>query len=362
MIQSWAAGPTNSVADVEGVLVGHHSRTGDGWLTGTTVVVGPPEGMVGGVDVRGGGPGTRETDVLDLTRAETPVHAVVLGGGSAFGLAAASGVADCMERDGVGLQVPTPHGTMTVPIVPAAIVFDLGRGGSPRCRPDADFGASAYRSACKRSGQVEQGCLGAGTGSVACTIKGGVGQASVVVDETVTVAVIAAVNAAGSAVDPATGELYGIRFGLPGEYDWLRPPATEEVERARTAGFILPPGSHAPLRAAGLNTTIGAVVTDAALSRSQCTKLAGVAHDGMARAIRPCHSMRDGDTVFGLATGRGAYPDDELFFSILSAAADCFARAVANGMLAATSVTTPAGTWPSYLDLLPSAVAAKGEQ
>ncbi|MCU4184955.1 P1 family peptidase [Acidiferrimicrobium sp. IK] len=360
MTGTWVAGPTNSIVDVDGLRVGHHTRTGNGWLTGTTVVVGPPEGMVGGVDVRGGGPGTRETDVLGLTTAQTPVHAVVLGGGSAFGLAAASGVADSLEEDGVGVEVTTPYGTMTVPIVPAAIVFDLGRGGDPKCRPDPGFGAAAYRAASTEP--PAQGCVGAGTGSVAGAIKGGIGSASVVIDGAVTVAVITAVNAAGSAVDPANGELYGVRFGLPGEYDRLRAPATPELDRARAGGQVHPPSAHAPAGPAPLNTTIGVVATDAVLTRPQCTKLAAVVHDGMARALRPCHSMQDGDSVFALATGRGPSPDDGLFFSILAAGADCFARAVVNAMLAATSVTTPVGSWPSYLDLMPSAMEAKGQQ
>ncbi|MGH9067238.1 MAG: P1 family peptidase, partial [Acidimicrobiales bacterium] len=239
-VQPWRCGPTNSLHDVAGLRVGHHHAVGGGWLTGTTVVVGPDQGMTGGVDVRGGGPGTHETDALGLTTATEAVHAVVLGGGSAFGLAAVVGVAESLEADGIGLRVTSQTGTVTVPIVPAAIVFDLGRGGDPACRPDRGFGAAAYRDAREAGGDGRgpaQGCVGAGAGCVAGGLKGGVGSASAVVGDSV-VAALAVVNAAGSTVDAATGALYGAGFRLPGELDHLRMPESGELLAAREAGLV----------------------------------------------------------------------------------------------------------------------------
>jgi putative pantetheine hydrolase len=332
-------GPTNTLTDVAGLKVGHYQRVGDGWLTGTTVVLTPPEGAVAGVDVRGGGPGTRETDVLDPRNLVERVHAVVLGGGSAFGLAAATGVMDRLAEAKVGFPVGAVAGQV-VPIVPAAVLFDLGRGGEFGARPDAEFGAAAYDAA--TSGPVALGAVGAGTGAVAGDLKGGVGSASVVLESGVTVAALAVVNANGSTVDSLTGELYGARFGLPGEFSGLRAPdESPPVAPAPEAGV-----------AESFHTTIGVVATDASLTKPQCQKLAGIGHDGMARAIRPVHSMFDGDTVFGLATGAGAPLDPLAFNAVLAAAADAFSRAVVHGMLAATSV----GGFRAYSDVYPSAV------
>jgi putative pantetheine hydrolase len=343
-------GPTNTLTDVAGLRVGHYQRVGGGWLTGTTVVLTPPEGAVAGVDVRGGGPGTRETDVLDPRNLVERVHAVVLGGGSAYGLAAATGVMERLADDKIGFPVGTVEGQV-VPVVPAAVLFDLGRGGEFRATPDAEFGAGAYDAA--SDGPVGLGTVGAGTGALAGDVKGGVGSASVVLEsgvtgDVVTVAALAVVNAVGSTVDPVTGELYGARFGLPGEFDGLRTP--DGSERAAAAA------SATPVAGAGVgevfHTTIGVVATDATLTKAQCQKLAGIAHDGMARAIRPVHSMFDGDTVFALATCAGAAPDPVAFNALLAAAADAFSRAVVHGMLAATS----AGDLRAYADIYPSAV------
>jgi putative pantetheine hydrolase len=343
-------GRTNSLTDVAGIRVGHHTRVGGGWLTGTTVVLAPPAGAVAGVDVRGGGPGTRETDVLDPRNLVDVVHAVVLGGGSAYGLAAASGVLAQLADDEIGFPVGTGPGEV-VPIVPAAVLFDLGRGGEFRAVPDADFGAAAYDAA--SDGPVRQGTVGAGTGAVTGLVaplgalKGGVGSASAVLAGGATVAALAAVNAAGSVVDPDTGELYGARFGLGGEFAHLRAPDPAEVAAARAAA---PAALAEPF-----HTTIGVVATDAALTKAQCQKLAGIAHDGMARAIRPVHTMFDGDTVFALATGTGDAPDAAAFNEILTATADAFSRAVVHAILAATG----AGGFPAYRERFPSAVARR---
>jgi putative pantetheine hydrolase len=335
-------GPTNTLTDVAGIRVGHHHRVGGGWLTGTTVVLTPPEGAVAGVDVRGGGPGTRETDVLDPRNLVERVHAVMLGGGSAYGLAAATGVMERLADAKVGFPVGAVEGQV-VPIVPAAVLFDLGRGGEFRATPDAEFGAAAYDAA--SSGPVGLGTVGAGAGALAGDVKGGIGSASVVLDSCITVAALAVVNAVGSTVDASTGELYGARFGLAGEFDGLRAP--DETERSAAAAAGAATGGGEPF-----HTTIGVVATDAALTKAQCQKLAGVAHDGMARAIRPVHSMFDGDTVFALATGAGPGLDPVAFNAVLAAAADAFSRAVVHGMLAATSV----GGFRAYADIYPSAV------
>ena len=343
-------GPTDSLVDISGLRVGHHQHVGRGWLTGTTVVLGPPGGMVAGVDVRGGGPGTRETDLLDPRGATPYAHAIVLGGGSAYGLAAADGVMKRLARDGIGFPVGPEPGEV-VPIVPAAILFDLGRGGNFGARPGPVTGAAAYDAATGPLGsaKVAQGCVGAGTGAVAGGLKGGVGSASQILAGTgVTVAALVVVNSVGSTVDPSTGLLYG----LSGEYA-ARAPAVSERKLADARTLLAAAQRPLPgLPVTGLNTTIGAVATDATLTKAQCAKLAGTAHDGMARAIGPVHTMLDGDTVFGLSTADRPAPDMYLMHLILTAAADCFERAVAAAMLAATSVQTPAGRWLSYRDLL----------
>ena len=171
---TWTVGPTNSLVDVAGVRVGHYTRTDDGWLTGTTVVRLPVDGAVAGVDVRGGGPGTRETDLLDPRNLVERVHAVCLSGGSAFGLAAADGVMSALLTDGVGFPMGGPG--EVVPIVPGAVIFDLGRGGVFANRPDSSFGAAAYAAATDAA--VAQGCVGAGRGMSAFELKGGIGTAS----------------------------------------------------------------------------------------------------------------------------------------------------------------------------------------
>jgi L-aminopeptidase/D-esterase-like protein len=346
-------GPTNTLSDVPGIRTGHATRREAGWLTGTTVVLTGPDGAVGGVDVRGGGPGTRETDLLDPRNAVERVHAVVLTGGSAFGLAAADGVMQCLVEDGIGFAVGGPG--EVVPIVPAAVVFDLGRGGEFASRPDASFGVTAYRAAASSTaGQaVAQGVVGAGTGASAGQLKGGIGSASVVLPDGSTVAALVVVNPAGSVVDPATGELYAARFGLGDEFGQLHPPDAHDVERARDVGAGLP-GPALPH--AVLATTIGVIATDLALTKAQCAKVSGIGHDGMARAIRPVHTMFDGDTLFTLATGARGAPDAMAFFTLLEAAGDCVTRAIGHAVLAAESVEAGGRTWRSYADAFPSAI------
>ncbi len=340
--------PAGSLTDVTGVLVGHHQRVGRGWRTGTTAII-VPDGATAGVDVRGGGPGTRETDLLRPENLVHQVNAICLTGGSAYGLAAAHGVVRWLEAQGRGFRVG-PDAHQIVPIVPAAVIFDLGRGGNFANRPTDDFGWRAASRA-RRSAEAN-GAVGAGTGAVAGGLQGGVGSASVRLPNGCMVAALAVVNAAGSLIDHSTGlpwESHAHRLRRPNRSD------RAGLIAATTAARPTPPP---------LNTTIGVVATSARLSKAECTKVAAVAHDGMARAIRPVHSMFDGDTVFALATGDFELPDPssvgfrtesgrpaELNL-ILDAAALCFAAACTQALVSARSIGGPL----AYRDLCPSAL------
>ena len=340
-------GRRNDLTDIAGVAVGHHQRVGRGWLTGTTVVL-PPEGTVGGVDVRGGGPGTRETDCLAPTTMVSRVDAVCLSGGSAYGLDAATGVMGWLAARHRGFAVgPEPH--HVVPIVPAAVLFDLGRGRFAN-RPDAGFGAAAAARASTRP--VAQGSVGAGAGARAARLKGGIGSASVVLPNGITVAALVALNSGGSAIDLRSGELWGATRGIGDEFAHLRRPSRAEMRAHLDLPTTPPP----------MNTTLALVVTDAILDKPECTRLASAAHDGMARAIDPIHTYGDGDVAFALATRQVAVPVDApparlataRFASmglIIAAAADAVARAVAHAVLHATS----AGGMLCYRDQFPSA-------
>jgi putative pantetheine hydrolase len=350
------AGPTNTLTDVPGLRVGHAERRGDGWLSGSTVVLPPDEGAVAGVDVRGGGPGTRETDLLDPRNMVERVHAVVLTGGSAFGLAAADGVVQGLYDAGIGLQIGGPG--EVVPIVPGAVIFDLGRGGDFGCRPGPELGAAAYAAALTSgSGPVPLGSVGAGTGARAGGLKGGVGSASLVLEDGATVGALVIANPLGSCVDPETGEVYAARFGLPDEFAALTRPDPEEALSARRRAAELTAVGVMP---STLATTIGVVATDAALTKAQCAKVAGIAHDGMARAIRPVHTMYDGDTVFALSTGARPGPTPVGLHALLEAAGDCFTRAVGHAILSAETVEMRDGTCRSYRDAFPSAFSPRG--
>jgi L-aminopeptidase/D-esterase-like protein len=356
------ATPVGSITDVGGVRVGHHQRRGRGWQTGTTVVY-VSHGATPGVSVRGGGPGTRETDALHPENLVQEIHAVCLTGGSAFGLSAADGVVAWLEERSLGFPVGALADLQgVVPVVPAAVIFDLGRGGTFTNRPTVDFGRRAIASA--RVAQRAWGSVGAGTGARAGGLQGGVGTASttitipvpVVASDpstesigplTVQVGAIAVVNANGTAIDPATGLPWDPNgFGL-------RAPSARDRQGL---------GRRLSGQAASLNTTIGVVTTSASLSKSEVSKMADVAHDGLARAIRPAHSMFDGDTIFGLATGehdignlpaamRSTPSRQSALNLILRAAADTFAAACVHAVLAASTI----GEAPAYLDLCPSA-------
>lgn len=335
----------DALTDVAGLRVGHATRTGDGWLTGTTVVLAPEGGAVAAVDVRGGGPGTKETDALDPRNVVQRVEAIVLTGGSAYGLDAASGVMAWLEERGRGVPVG-PDPKHVVPVVPAACVFDLGRGGDFRARPDAATGRAAVEAAAasEPGARVREGCVGAGTGAAAGPLKGGVGTAGIVLDSGITVAALVVANAVGSVLDPETGALYGELFQGRVTY----PEAgVHEAARRRLADSAV---KNAP---PVLNTTLAVVATDADLSKAQAQKLAGTAHDGIARAVRPVHLLNDGDTVFALATGgRPLDPESPLALNdILAAGADMVTRAIVRAVRAAEPVDGPGGAWPSYEEL-----------
>ncbi|MET8580953.1 P1 family peptidase [Streptomyces collinus] len=335
----------DALTDVAGLRVGHATRTGEGRLTGTTVVLAPEGGAVAAVDVRGGGPGTKETDALDPRNVVQRVDAVVLTGGSAYGLDAASGVMAWLEERGRGVRVgPAP--AHVVPVVPAACVFDLGRGGDFRARPDAATGRAAVEDAAAGApgAAVPEGCVGAGTGAVAGRLKGGVGTASTVLGSGVTVAALVVVNSAGAVADPETGALYGEFFQGPVAYPER---AVHEAARRRLDEVA----SRTPLPP--LNTTLAVVATDADLTKAQAQKTAGTAHDGIARAVRPVHLLHDGDTVFALATGTRPLgtADPSALNEILAAGADLVTRAIVRAVRAAEPVEGPGGAWPSYREL-----------
>jgi L-aminopeptidase/D-esterase-like protein len=302
---------------LDGVRVGHHTL--DGRPTGCTVVL-VESGAVGGVDVRGGAPGTRETDLLDPVNTVNVVHAVVLSGGSAFGLDVSSGVVRYLEERGVGFET----GVARVPIVVQAILFDLAVGEDPTVRPDARCGYEAARAA--SSGPVGEGNVGAGAGATVGKLrgmlramKGGIGVASVTLESGLTVAAIVAVNALGDVVDPVTGRVIaGVRTEAGGELADARKLLRE---RAR------------PSNQSGQNTTIGVVITNARLTKSEATKVAQMSQDGLARAVVPSHTPWDGDTMFSLATGTLEAGADVLIVGAL--AADVTAEAIVRAVRAA---------------------------
>lgn len=344
-----------AITDVGGIRVGHHERLdpdaslGAGWARGVTVVLTPP-GTVGAVDCRGGAPGTRETDLLDPANTVRFVDAVLLAGGSAYGLAAADGVMRWLEERERGVAMEGG----VVPIVPSAVIFDLPVGGW-ECRPTAEFGYLACEAATAGEGAMAVGSVGAGVGARAGVLKGGVGTASTVLPCGVTVGALAVVNSAGEVVDRATGLPW--MADLNREFA-LTPPPKEELE-----AFAQLPSASSSLENP-LNTVIAVVATDAVLSSAACRRIAIAAHDGLARAIRPAHTPVDGDTVFALATGAvevplpadgpaSFAPEMRLTAEVGAAAADCLARAVLVGVLAADSV---AGI-PTYRGILPAVFA-----
>jgi L-aminopeptidase/D-esterase-like protein len=278
---------SKGITAVPGIRVGHFTLPGG--LTGCSVVLADGEGAVGGVSQRGGAPGTRETDLLDPLNLVERVNAVVLSGGSAFGLDAAQGVVKFLEEKNIGYK--TNAGV--VPIVPAAILFDLGFGGN-KTRPTADCGYKAAGAA--TDGRVAEGNVGAGAGATVGKIgggrkpmKGGIGSAAIVLPDGLIVGAIVAVNAVGDIVDPATGTVIAGARNADG--------------KLADARKVLRAGARATPPRAGEHTTIAIVATNAKLTKAQASRMALMADDGLARALYPSHTLGDGDTVFALATG-----------------------------------------------------------
>lgn len=326
------ANAPDSITDVAGIEAGHFTDTRR--PTGCTVII-TREGAVAGVDVRGAAPGTRETDLLHPSNLVDRVHAVMLAGGSAWGLDAASGVMRWLEENNIGL----PVGFGLVPIVPAAVLFDLPVGDA-RIRPDARAGYAACVAASRSA--PAQGNVGAGAGALvgkifglARAMRGGIGSASITVDG-ITVGAIVACNAVGDVIDPSTGKV------LAG----ARTPDGASLLNSREA--IMAGSAPQPVLA-GTNTTIGVVATDAQLTKAQAHRLAQVAHDGLARSINPVHTMSDGDTLFALGTGQAGKSAGMLLLGTL--AAEVTARAVVRAVLAAQGISVGGMTWPAARDL-----------
>ena len=318
-------GKNNSLTDVSGLLVGHYTDTEA--VSGVTAII-CPKGAIAGVDVRGSSPGTRETDLLAPHNLVDKAQAVMLSGGSVFGLSAADGATRWLAEEGFGF--PLDH-DYVAPIVPAAVLYDLGHGKEFIPPINADWG----RWACEAAGEytVETGSVGAATGAFSCSIKGGLGTASVVLESGITVAALVAVNSGGSVINPDTGRPWEIALENNEEFG----------QQGKRAVKLPPPPQFGPVK----NTTIGVVATDAILTVPQAQKISQMAHDGMGRAIRPAHTMFDGDTIFSLATGIKELPHEPGFFIaaqaqtinlIGEAAADCMSRAIIRGILTAHSL------------------------
>lgn len=313
-----AHGERNSITDVPGIQVGNY--TDIDVLSGMTVVM-PDDRCIAGVDVRGGAPGTRETDLLKPVNHVEKVDAVMLSGGSAFGLSNADGIMRYLEEGGRGYPA---RDDVRVPIVPSAIIFDLYRG-EKRGRLPSDAGYQACKSL---SLELRQGNVGAGTGAMAGGIKGGLGIASEILPNGVTVGAIVAVNSAGYVADPKLGGLYARNLELKGEFGGIPDLPIQGNVRSPLSTRL------------GENTVISVIATDASLSKTEVTKVAQMAQDGIARAVFPAHTMFDGDTIFALSTceketngKRGS-----LVSLIGAVAADVLSRAIIHGVLNATSV------------------------
>lgn len=322
-------GPRNAITDIPGLKVGNASD--DTLKSGSTVLVGDAP-FVAGVHVMGGAPGTRETDLLAPDKTVQEVDALVLSGGSAFGLDAASGVADGLRALGRGFQV----GDQYVPIVPGAILFDLINGGDKGWtdNPYKALGRAALDTA---AADFDLGSVGAGTGALTSEIKGGLGSASLVLENGVTVGALVAVNPVGSVTGP-DGQFWaspweaGDEFGGRGPVTGFDPSVTPVTKLTpRTA------------------TTIAIVATDAALTQAQATRVATAAHDGMARAIHPSHTPLDGDLVFAAATGARTLEEPDIDMMMIGhAAATCLARAIARGVYHAAPA--PGDLLPTWVD------------
>jgi len=342
LVQAQAPSATSSrrgLTDVAALRVGHHTL--DARPTGCTVVLVDGEGAVAGVSQRGGAPGTRETDLLDPSSLVERVNAIVLSGGSAFGLDSAQGVMRYLEERGVGFRT----GAGVVPIVPAAILFDLGFGGDASIRPTADCGYRAAEAA--SDGPVAEGNVGAGAGATVgkmgglaggapgggrrLPMKAGIGSASIVLPDGLVVAAMVAVNAVGDVIDPETGRVVAGARNPDGSLADVR-----RLLRGGDAGALPRPGE---------NTTIAVVATNARLTGVQAHRMALMADDGLARAINPSHTQGDGDTVFALATGRWEGDANPTLIGALAA------EALSEAIVRAAVMATASGGLPAARDL-----------
>lgn len=311
-------GPTNSLADVGGLRVGNAQ---DATLkSGTTVVIGDAP-FVASVAVMGGAPGTRETDLLAPDKSVAAVDALVLSGGSAFGLDACSGVVDGLRADGRGFRV----GAAQIPLVPGAILFDLLNGGAKDWteNPYRALGLAAYRGATE---QFEIGSVGAGTGALTAMLKGGLGTASLQLPDGSTVAALVAANPVGAVTTPGDRHFYAAPFEMDGEFGGIGPDPASGLGLSRESRKM-------SAMAARANTTIAIVATNATLTKAECHRVATAAHDGIARACVPAHTPNDGDLVFALTTG--ARPAADVLLTG-HAAALCLSRAIARAVYTAT--------------------------
>lgn len=311
-------GPTNSLCDIAGLRVGNAQD--DTLKSGTTVVVGDAP-FTASVAVMGGAPGTRETDLLAPDKSVAEVDALVLSGGSAYGLDACSGVVDGLRSDGRGFRIADA----LIPLVPGAILFDLLNGGDKDWgqNPYRALGLAAYRAA---RAEFEIGTVGAGTGALTAMLKGGLGTASLQLPDGSTVAALVAANPVGAVTTPGDRHFYAAPFEMNGEFGGLGTDPASGLGLSRESRKMSAMSARA-------NTTIAIVATDAALTKAECHRVATAAHDGIARACVPAHTPNDGDLVFALTTG--ARPAADVLLTG-HAAALCLSRAIARAVYAAT--------------------------
>jgi L-aminopeptidase/D-esterase-like protein len=322
-------GPRNLITDVPGLSVGH--ATDDRVKSGVTVLICASD-WPAGVDVRGGGPGTRETDTLAPENLIGRAHALVLAGGSVFGLAAADGVTTALSARGIGLHLRP--GSPAIPIVPAAVLHDLGNGGEKAWGLDPPYQRLGIRALEAAASDFALGSVGAGRGAMAGFVKGGIGSASIDLGQDLMVGALVALNCIGSALMPDGRTYWAWPFELNDEFGGSGPPSarTDASNPAPDESRLLALGRLQP----GANTTLGAVACSADLTTVECKRVAMMAQDGIARAIRPAHTPFDGDTVFAIASGAVALDRNQQRASqigrIGSAAADCMARAIARAV------------------------------
>jgi L-aminopeptidase/D-esterase-like protein len=333
-------GALNAITDVPGIQVGQVQSTTAPYLTGTSVVY-TPTMSVASVDQRGGAPATKETDLLSPLNSNPGINAIQLGGSSMYGLSATNGIIRWLENRGEGVGLGSAG---VAPIVPAADIYDLARGGDPKARTSAEWGYLAAEATAE--GPVRQGVVGGGAGARSGGLKGGVGTASVYLGDGVYVGAMVVVNSAGSPVDPRDCTLLGARYGIGDEFAGLKAPSEEECHPQ-------------PADENAQNTTIAVVATNAPLEKAAAQRMSGNAHDGMARAIDPIHTLADGDTVFAVSTGSGTVlrvndpASSRQLNAIFNAGASTLARAITKALLSAQTV----GTTVSYCDTYPSACA-----